>query len=317
MKVIRISAVAFWVVTWSSPILATDTVQDFTATFPDPTIGLERLSSSSGGLGTPPSIVAGWDGHAAQITHDSQGGQNNWIAWDERIAGGYSSLNVDFEVRLGGAGISGEGMGFGLLNTANFGQRSSAGLSWQPDEPNLAGSIGIGFDLFNQRGIDPDDVTNLLDSISLHYDGAVVQQVLTGELVSTTGDSMPDDWLELGAPIAVNLEIAPLPAGGAQLSLTMTERESAQVIPVFQNVNLPGFSPYEARLAFGGRTIGIDASMELDNVMYQRNGASVIVDDFESYGQDAEIPPLPSSEPVLVGGTAFVLQQPKESRVLQ
>jgi hypothetical protein len=309
MRDFGLASIVAFVIMWASSVDAADTVQDFTSTFPDPTQGLERLSSSSGGLGTPPSIVAGWDGSAVQITHDGQGGQNNWVAWDERIAGGYSALNLSFDIRFEGAGVSGEGLGFGLLNTAEYGQRPSAGLSWQPDEPNLTGSLGIGFDLVNQRGIDPLDVTNLLDSVSLHYDGAVVQQSLTSNLVDTNGAAMPEDWLELGGPIGVDVDILPVPAGGANVSVTLIDRDSARVVNAFQNVNLPNFSAYEARLAFGGRTIGIDSSMEVDNVSYNRNGTNVLVDDFESYGEGSEIPPLPPSEPVIVGGTPFVLQR--------
>ena len=290
-------------------VIAAPTEQDFTSTFPDPNEGLAYLTSISGGLARPPEIIEGWDGNAGRITHDGAGGQNSSIAWDTTIEGGYTSLDVTFQIRGSGVGVGAEGFGFGLLNTAEFGERTSAGLSWQPDEPNLAGSIGIGFDLFNNANLDPKTVTNLDDSISLHYDRAIIEQISTDELFDVAGEPIPSNWLESNNPLQVAVNIQQV-GEDANLAVTMVDLVTSQTVFVMEEVVLPGFSPYEARLAFGGRTIGVDTNTDVDNITYRRDGGELVtIDTFESYGVGDAIPPLPPSLAVPVGGTPFVLQR--------
>ena len=291
-------------------VFAADTVQDFAASFLEVPADVPRLLSSTGGLGTPPTIVESWDdnGNAIQITHAGLGGQNNWVAWDEFVEGGYSSLDVNFQFRIPGLGPKGQGLGFGLLNTAQYGQRHVAGLAWQPDEPNLDDSLGIAFDFFNDNGIDPLEGTSLTDSVSLHYDGQIIEQIAIDDLVDDQGEFLLPDWLDFGEPIGAQLKLTPN-ANGGTVTLELENLFSGLKVTPFEDVELPGFTPYEARFAFGGRTIGVDASMDVDNFGYVRDGNEVLVDDFDSFGLAEEIPAIQPTEAMAIGGTPFTLKQ--------
>ena len=300
------------VILCSAQLFAANTVQNFQGDFP--VVGevpaIDVRTSNEGG-GPQPLVVDGWDGNALRLTHDGVNGQNNSIAFNELVPADWTSLQIDLDIRVFGDGDNADGYGFAFLNAADYGDSTATATpGWQPEEPNLTNSFGVGFDTFHNDGLDPLEGVGaaLPNSVSLHYDGAIVDQLLTSDIENIDGDFLPDNWIESGNPISLSIEMTPV-ADGVNATVTMIDQDTAEVTVPFENVMIPGMTAYSGRFAFRGRTGGADSDQEIDNIAYTINGgAQQVIEDFESYDVDTEIPQeIPEiPEASLIGGTPFV-----------
>lgn len=182
--------------------------------------------------------------------------QLNTMAFARTELGAQSHIVGSFDFRIGNSAFGGaDGIGFALLNTANFG--TMGGGPPISEDPNLAGSLGVGFDTFNNFGPDPSD-----NHVSLHFNNAQVTAVPINPAVFN---------LENGVFNRVNFELFDADPGtpGALFSLSITPNifgTPGAPINVFNNVNIPGFVPFEFRVAFGARTGGAFSTQDIDNV---------------------------------------------------
>ena len=161
--------------------------------------------------------------------------QANSIAFDRTVTGAQPGIRASFDMRflnsIGGA----DGTAFALLNTANYGT-SGAGPNSPPwEEPNLAGSFAVGFDVYPS-----------LHEVSLHWNGAAI-------VASQAYDYRDQGWQK------VNVDIQYV-AGGANVSVDIAGTS------VFSNYYIPGMVPYESRALFGGRTGGANTTFDVDNI---------------------------------------------------
>ncbi len=322
-RLILLAAVGLSLTTGGLATAAT-TFQNFSADFPPPPppIPAPYLNPIPGGQAQDPPLIIGadqgWDGNALRISHDDQPGQVNTVAFNTVVPAPYDLLNVDFDIRISGVGDNADGYGFTLANTSLFGSTSLDPIpNFNAEEPNLTGSLGVGFDTFNNP--DADDPNQgggpLPNSVSLHWDGNVIVQEATNNLLDSNGANLTNNWLEDGNPKRLSISVDS--AGTA--SVTMVDKVTGQTVPAFVNVPLPGFAPYEGRPIFRGRTGGANSNHDLDNVLITTTtGGSTAVhlnEDFERFAPgpiqliDNDFNPIVTPEepgpPTLVGGTPF------------
>jgi hypothetical protein len=81
---------------------------------------------------------------------------------------------VDFDFRMTPGFGRSDGLGLALLNTANFGLFGP--VEPQPplfagEEPNFAGSLGVGLDIYQSTVMSQTELNN--NHVSIHFNGAL------------------------------------------------------------------------------------------------------------------------------------------------
>jgi len=188
---------------------------------------------------------------------------------------------ADFDFRMtpgntiqpGGIGRA-DGIGFALLNKAIYDAPGVVpqGPVFAAEEPNFAGSFGMGLDIYNNTNSPvgyPDDVCSenlgatFCSSLSIHFDGQLLQEVdLTNlGLVTRQVDLAGGGWIH--ARIILRL-------GNAEPDVTviLTPRNCAPIL-VVDKLAIAGLVPYEARAHFGARSGGETAHHDIDNIRVQ------------------------------------------------
>ncbi len=273
-----------------------DVTQGFTADFPPEPPAPFRKWLQFGSDPGPQILQDGWDGPYGRVTQEVNS-QNNSVAWDQLFSGSYDSLTIGMDIRVS-VGNNGGADGFGLayLNTANYGTSTADDTPGFTEEPNLSGSIGVGFDTFNNGTAGGDhEGGNELSSLSLHYDGALVESALVD------GTAIPT--FETGEVYRAEIHIEE--SGGEYIATVSLDDGVNRIEPI--SAVLPGFVPYDGRVALAGRTGGANSDQDVDNISIQATlGADVTdvtVDDFT-------VPdPEPKPPATVVGGTPFTLTQ--------
>ncbi len=159
----------------------------------------------TGGNGVyAPSLVDGdqW----LRLAPDSTGGVLGAAAWDTAYTGGYDSANHIFTIRISGTGTQAndqaDGMGWAYLNAEFNGDTGVVGPNTS-EEPNFAGSLGLGFDIYDNGGEGG-------NSISLHYGGTLNSVTIDpGTMNPNTGDDWGFNTFETGEPYIVNVMVTP------------------------------------------------------------------------------------------------------------
>ncbi len=208
------------------------------------------------------------NGKCCRLTQATNGGLNT-IAFDRTQVGAVSHVVADFDYRIGdstdGRSHGADGIGFVLLNTAIYG--TTADGPQITEEGSVYASLGFGFDTWdNNPPLDPND-----NHVSVTYNDNPARE--------TTGNVMFLDALTLN-PFNYRLHRATLPdndpydhahitvdavTGGANVTVTITPAGGAAFTP-FNNLFVPGFVPYEMRVAFGARTGGENENHDIDNI---------------------------------------------------
>lgn len=225
------------------------------------------VASFDGGLDTPwvgnqfgaapgPIIGSGVgpDGSdSLQVTTDGVNGQNNTVGFNRADVGAPTgSFPFSFQFRLGPALDSADGFSVALLPTGTYGNSGIA--PFLSEDPAAAGVLAFGFDTWgndaptNDFGFNPGDRSNYND-ISLYWNGASVAANFDPRAQGLTIDD--NLWhTAFGSIDMVN----------ARVSLTV------DTLNIFNNVAVPGLTPYEYRLGIGGRTGGQDENAWFDNI---------------------------------------------------
>jgi hypothetical protein len=187
----------------------------------------------------------------------ASGAQLGTVAFARSAPGKFSSViaTFDFRVTPPAGAMPADGLGFALLNTVNYGA-SGAGPYFS-EEPNLTGSIGVGFDDYNNAST-PQEPNN--NHVSLHWNGAQI-----GNAVSPSFNMASGRFHR--AQIIIWFS-----GGNAYVTVRLTPDINGIPGPtetVLENALIPGVAPYEGRVAFGARTGGLWAAHDLDNVNVQ------------------------------------------------
>ncbi|MBN2507567.1 MAG: lamin tail domain-containing protein, partial [Verrucomicrobia bacterium] len=233
------------------PAAGTPTVQDFD----NPGTAYALRSYDTTVPGTP--VVAGPDagstGKFARLTQESES-ENGGIFFDATAAGTNRQVIINFDFRMTATGTPADGIGFVYLNTANHGTTGATSGSWSED-PNVVGSIGIGFDnYFNSPATanEPND-----NFVSLHWNSAQV----SGAAVSPTFRLVAGVFHR--ATIVLKFE-----GTRALVTVKLTPNIHGAVGPtetLYSDYVINGVSPYRGRAAICARTGGAWAYQDVDN----------------------------------------------------
>ena len=145
--------------------------------------------------GWEPKVVDGW----LRVGADGIGSQQNNVSWGQLYGGGYTTAIHNFDIRItqGDPAVNDKADGFGwkYVNSALHGETGA--MYTAGEEPNLPGSLGVGFDIWDNGDMD----NNATTSVSLHWDGALIKS--TNLLTEVT----PAFALETGEPIHVSVAV--------------------------------------------------------------------------------------------------------------
>ena len=206
------------------------------------------LFNASGGVNAQV-LPLGPSGNFLRLNYDNTTSNQNFIAFDRTQAGSVNTIVADFDFRMY-AGSRADGIGFALLNTANYGNSGTA--SWVTgEEPNATGSLGIGFDIWDNGEVGSNN------HLSVHFNGALLLNIPVDPFLEM------QLWESIEIPFNHAHIAADLVAGTVSVALTPYGGSPIQFI---NNLFVPGLSPYEARVAFGARTGGATANHDIDNI---------------------------------------------------
>jgi hypothetical protein len=211
---------------------------------------------------TVPAVLAGGPGGTGnflRLLTQADVSALNTAAFDRSDPGGFVQATVDFDFRITpGPSGRGEGFGFALLNTGP-GNASGSFCKIKPatdpdsmyaEEPNLPGSLGIGFDVKMDAG----EINS--NHVSVHWNGALVQELDAGAVDLAAGTWIHAHILARPKPGQSDISIQLTPFGGATTVLAT-------------NLSIPTFQPFEARAFFGARSSTVTADYDLANVQVQ------------------------------------------------
>ena len=192
-------------------------------------------------------------GNYLRLVNGGQG-QHNVIGFARTRVGAHCTLTLEFDVRV--APGAGSADGFGVL-LAHTGRQGVSGTIAVSEEPNAAGSLGVGFDTY-QNG---PELNN--NHISLHFDGQTLATV----------DATPVLALgNTGGFAHVSIELAAT-RGGASVTVAIKPPGGPQAI-LIDSFTIPNLTPYEARLMIGARTGGESSVQDFDNIRLGYAGCS-------------------------------------------
>ena len=226
---------------------ASATLAETVDTFDAP--GTPRTDVQLGSDPGPTIIGGGWDTSGPNVMRitDAVGDQNNQIGYDLSDPGTFPTISANFEYRATRDGTGADGIGVVLLNTTDHGTSGTI-ANFPAEAPEVAGSIGVGIDIYHNTD-DPNDPNN--NHVSLHYPGFTPRV----EDVTPLGIDLAD-----GIDHAVRIDVEEV-AGGTDVSMWI------DTIDIFDGpVLIPGVTAYESRLLMAGRTGGAIATIELDNI---------------------------------------------------
>ena len=186
--------------------------------------------------------------------------QTGVIAFDRSATGGFNSVvsTFDFRITPPAGVIPGAGLGFALLDTATYGTTGSGQLF--AEEPNLANSIGVGFDVYKDASTpsEPND-----NHVSLHWNNAQVGNAAIPSFNMANGRFHR-------AQVIIRFW-----NNNAYVTVRLTPDINGSPGPtetVLENALVPGVAPYQSRVAFGARTGAGWATHDLDNINVQYGG---------------------------------------------
>lgn len=196
---------------------------------------------------------------------------NNSIAFVRTHRGPACRVSAELDFRIIPGTGRADGFGFSLLSTGAF--RASGTVpppapAFAAEEPAFERSLGFGFDVYQNQDLgDLDD-----NHVSVHFGGALVSQTHSGVDLASGG------WIH--AEIEIDLV-------EAELSLILTPAAGAPVT-VLADMPIPGLAPYESRVYLGGRSGGLAADHDVDNVSVTYTDCPA-----ERVGQWSEVMPWP------------------------
>jgi len=217
-------------------------------------------------LGPPPITVMGGPTDSGQFMRLAFGAPaptstHASLAFNRTHTGTAQVVVADFDFRMTPGFGRADGMGFALLNTANYGIAGAIAPNLLPpgvaEEPNFTGSLGIGFDIYQSSDPPPTELNN--NHLSLHYNGAKLAEF----------DAGPIGTLDLGGGEWIHARVTIQPGSvysDVTVTLTPCGGPAATIISSFP---VTGFVPYEGRAYFAARSGYENADQDLDNVRVQ------------------------------------------------
>lgn len=256
---------------WLEPLevrLTPSTYQDFDGTG-DPFV----TGQHSGGVGPVPAPVAGGPtGDFMRVAGTTVAPQSDHgaISFARTDTGAFGLVIADFDFRITpqSATSRADGLSFIFLNTADHGNSGIINPPNVAEEPNFAGSLAIGFDLYDAAVLDND-----VSRVSVHFRGAQINETDVSAALDLASGRVPSSGFAhariIMRPSVADVTVILTPAGGVPAT-------------VINQLPVSGFIPYEGRVQFSARSGGEAADFDLDNVMIQYLNPSQSVLSFRS-----------------------------------
>ena len=221
----------------------------------------------------------------------------NSIAFGQTATGVFQRVVVDFDFRVSSpADDPADGFSFMLIPTSLYGTNGPGVLQGVSafEEPSFGGVFGIGFDVY-PRGTQND--------VSAHWNSVEYQNV-----------TMVNSNINLTAGVFHHANVLVVyEAGGARVSVTLTPNINGTVGPPYIPINnlfIPGLSNFSSRVEFGGRTGGLNMSVDLDNILV-RYGYETGVTPFEEFTISSALPLLlPGANVLAIHGLNVATNDP-------
>ncbi len=179
---------------------------------------------------------------------------SNTIAYALTNPGTFNEIVAEFDFRVTPQVGKADGVGFALLNTLFYGNSGPVCPTLAPiapEEPNFAGSLGIGFDIHQETG----EINN--NHVSIHFNGIKLGEFDVIEAVN------------LGSRQWIHARITIRPGGGYSDVSVVLSQCGGPAFTVVNEFKVPGLVPYEGRVWLGARSSGDSAHHDVDNVRVQ------------------------------------------------
>jgi hypothetical protein len=204
-------------------------------------------------LGVPPGptcVPGGPTGNFLRLA-DTTVASINAIAFDLTDPGAHGQIVADFDFRMTPHAFDSraDGFGFTLASTAVF--DVSGPVPSHSEEPDVTGSLGIGFDIHQGPG----EVS--ADHVSIHWNGGQTAEIDVSRVLD----------LASGQFTHARLIVRP-GASPPDLTLLLTPHGSLPVT-VVDRLPVPGLYPYESRVHLMARSGGEAALHDIDNLNVQ------------------------------------------------
>ncbi|MEZ5305274.1 MAG: PEP-CTERM sorting domain-containing protein [Verrucomicrobiales bacterium] len=228
-----------------------------------------------------------------RLINDGVNNQNNEIVFDRVSTGGASTdMGANFDLRFINQTVgqsAADGMALLFLPTDTYGNSGdgAAPIAWE--EPNVANTFAIGFDLWQNE-----------NDVSAHWNGVEIQNA---DVDPAQIDLDAGGWINAD----VHAEVVP---GGSNVTVTLNQ--GATSITPINNLFVPGFLPYDYRVEFAGRTGGANVTADLDNIVSTQSASPAgdwVSQNFDGGGTQFEAENIGAgSKPRLVteGGNNFL-----------
>jgi len=191
------------------------------------------------------------------------GNQTGFATSNSTIGAVGNRVLIDFDVRcMNGTTTPADGMGIALLNVTNHG--STGIITWPTGEvPSLAGSLGIGLNVYNGGGT----------RLKVYYNSAQVG----AEIILSAPPYSYALYRGIGQTNQLAYDHITIDANLAAATVSVTITPNGQAaIPILVNSPVPGMVPYQWRMGFGARTGGSNAIFDIDNLNARGPTAPVI-----------------------------------------
>lgn len=185
-----------------------------------------------------------------QINNESGG-----LYFDATEAATNRVIVVNFDFRCQGGA---DGFGFAFLPTATYGATGTNNVPAFSEEPNIAGTLGVGFDIYNNANPPTDYNAN---HVSLHWNNAMVSAPPANPTLSLAAGVFHR------AQITIKFETSPSTRALVTMKISPDiYGAGGPTETLFNNFVVNGAAAYRGRVAFCARTGGANANQDIDNV---------------------------------------------------
>lgn len=198
----------------------------------------------------------GSSGAFLRLVPDALAGASNHAAFDRGVDGGASNTmteRVRFDVRFSDAATPAnpaDGLGVLFLPTSTLGTAGDGIAS--SEEPNHAGILAIGFDVYTNDATDP------APAISVHWDGVEVADQAITDPAFALNQFHRIEVIRQPVDGGINLTV---------LGIGNINGGGTTQVPLISNLFVAGATNYDYRMQFSARTGGADAAHDIDNIV--------------------------------------------------
>jgi hypothetical protein len=200
---------------------------------------------------------AGSTGHFLRIVNDNVNGQSNRVAFDHGIDTGASNSTeiTRLDLRFNSTDAPADGMGLLFLATSSIAgfNMTNNGID-SSEEPNHPNMLGVGFDVYDNTG---PGIVDKAPAVSLHWNGLLLTDVLLPASFALNQFHRVEVIRET-VPNGLNVTVNGIPN---------VNGVPGPAVTLIDHFFVEGASNYDYRLQVSGRTGGLNADHDIDNIV--------------------------------------------------